>query len=434
MLSEPELERGDEWERSLPAKPDTGRRLQVAIVDEELCYPPNSGKRIRTLNLLRPLARRHDITYLAYRGENAMETREAADYLLAQGIRPVLVDRVLPAKAGPEFYARLMLNLLSPLPYSVQVHNSRSLRNAIRRVAREQTIDLWQCEWTPYGESLARAVPGPWVTMAHNVESVIWRRYGEHEANPIKRGYIEVQRRKFERFERRMFALADRTITVSPPDAHIAAEEFGARQVAIVANGVDLNHFRPNAAPRDPYRAMFLGSLDWRPNLDAVRLLLERIFPAVLAQESRAKLLLVGRKPPAWLSQRVRGCPGVDLVADVPDVRPHLDRCGMMVVPLRIGGGSRLKIIEALATECPVVSSKVGAEGLELAAGRHYTEANSVAEMSAAILDAMRRPEHHRVLARQGRKIVVRCYDWSMLALQLEAIWREHAGGGPDGA
>jgi glycosyltransferase involved in cell wall biosynthesis len=427
------MERGDDCERLLAKEPAAGRRLQVAIVDEELCYPPNSGKRIRTLNLLRPLARRHDITYLAYRGEDAAETRAAADFLAAEGIRPVLVDRVLPSKAGPEFYARLMLNLLSPLPYSVQVHNSRALREAIRRVAREQSIDLWQCEWTPYGESLVRAASGPWVTMAHNVESVIWRRYAEYESNFLKRGYIRVQHRKFERFERRMFALADRTITVSPPDAQIALEEFGARQVAIVENGVDVGHFRPNAAPRDPYRALFLGSLDWRPNLDAVKLLLDRIFPQVRSHEPRARLLLVGRKPPAWLSKRARECPGVDLLADVPDVRPHLDCCGLLAVPLRIGGGSRLKIIEALATECPVVSTRVGAEGLELAAGRHYTEANSVAEMSAAILDAMRRPEHHRTLARQGRKVVVRRYDWSILALQLEAIWREHAGGNADG-
>ena len=227
MLSEPEMERGDDCERLLAKEPAAGRRLQVAIVDEELCYPPNSGKRIRTLNLLRPLARRHDITYLAYRGEDAAETRAAADFLAAEGIRPVLVDRVLPSKAGPEFYARLMLNLLSPLPYSVQVHNSRTLREAIRRVAREQSIDLWQCEWTPYGESLVRAASGPWVTMAHNVESVIWRRYAEYESNFLKRGYIRVQHRKFERFERRMFALADRTITVSPPDAQIALSNWG---------------------------------------------------------------------------------------------------------------------------------------------------------------------------------------------------------------
>ena len=405
------------------------RPLHVAVIDEELPYPPNSGKRIRTLNLLRPLARRHRITYIAYRGADAAETRAAAEYLAAQGITPVLVDRVLPAKAGAMFYGRLMWNLLSPLPYSVQVHNSRALRAKIRQVAAEHAIDLWQCEWTPYGESLAHVAPGPWVTMAHNVESTIWRRYGERESNLLKRGYIHVQRRKYERFERRMFALADRTIAVSSSDARIAEEQFGARDVAVIDNGVDVAHFRPDGTPRDPYRALFLGSLDWRPNLDAVRFLLDHIFPTVVAREPRARLSLVGRKPPAWLVKRAEECPSVELVADVPDVRPYLRGCGAMVVPLRIGGGSRLKIIEALAAECPVISTTIGAEGLPIIAGAHYTEANAASEIAAAMVDAMRQPERHRAIARQGRQVVIEHHDWSLLSRRLETLWLTHAGG-----
>ena len=412
------------------------RRLHVAVVDEELPYPPNSGKRIRTLNLLRPLAERHRITYIAYRGADRDETRAAADFLAARGIEPVLVDRVLPAKRGPSFYGRLMWNMFSPLPYSVQVHNSRALRDAIRRLAAEEDIDLWQCEWTPYGESLAQVAPGPWITMAHNVESTIWRRYGENESNLLKRGFIWMQCRKFERFERRIFALANRTITVSECDARIAAEEFGARRVAVVDNGVDVAYFQPDGTPRNPYRALFLGSLDWRPNLDAVNLLLDRIFPEILSREPRAKLSLVGRKPSPALVARAAECRRVELVADVPDVRPHLRGCGMMVVPLRIGGGSRLKIIEALAAECPVISTAVGAEGLVLAnhgymvPGTHFTEANSVAEMATAMVNAMRRPEHHQALARQGRQLVVKRHDWSILTRRLEELWLAQAAGG----
>ena len=308
----------------------------------------------------------------------------------------MLIDRVLPAKAGPAFYARLALNLLSPLPYSVQVHNSRALCDAIRRVADERPIDLWQCEWTPYGESLARVAPGPWVVMAHNIESVIWRRYGQNEPGLLKRGYVREQCRKYERFERRIFAKANCTIAVSPDDAQIAAEEFGARRVAVVDNGVDVASFQPDAAAREPYRILFLGSLDWRPNLDAVDLLLRDIFPQVRSREHRARLVIAGRKPPAALVRRAAECDGVELAADVPDVRPYLRDCGVLVVPLRIGGGSRLKILEALAAECPVVSTTIGAEGLCLTRGADFTEANTAVELAAALVDVMRRPEHHR--------------------------------------
>ena len=321
--------------------------MHVVIVDEELPYPPNSGKRIRTLNLILPLTRRHRITYLCYPDANADKTCCAAEFFRQEGIETVLVDRPLPGKAGPAFYGRLAWNLLSPLPYSVQVHNSWALRRAIRGYAAAHHVDLWHCEWTPYGETLHSLAIGPWIVMAHNVESLIWRRYAENEPNLLKRWYITRQWHKFEHFERRMFSAAGRMIAVSEADARLMCERFGQARVDVVDNGVDAAYFQPNGAARDLRRLLFLGSLDWRPNLDAVALLLDRIFPGVLAAEPSARLVIVGRKPPPWLVERVRACRGVELHADVPDVRPFLARCGLMVVPLRIGGGSRLKILRA---------------------------------------------------------------------------------------
>ena len=133
---------------------------------------------------------------------------------------------------------------------------------------------------------------------------------------------------------------------------------------------------------------------------------------------------------PARLVKRAHACPSVELVANVHDVRPYLHGCGAMIVPLRIGGGSRLKIIEALAAECPVISTEIGAEGLPLVAGTHYTRADTVAEMAAAIVDGIRRPQRQQAIARLGRQVVVERHEWSMLADRLESLWLAHAGGG----
>src|SRR5262249_50567701 len=157
-----------------------------------------------------------------------------------------------------------------------------------------------------------------------------------------------------------------RLVTVSPDDAWLARSRYGAERVTVVENGVDVDYFQPVATGRDSEHLLFLGSLDWRPNLDAVRLLLESIFPAVRAAHPAARLGIVGRNPPPWLLTRAKQITGVEVAANVPDVRPYLARAGAMVVPLRIGGGSRLKILEALATALPVISTRVGAEGLEL--------------------------------------------------------------------
>jgi glycosyltransferase involved in cell wall biosynthesis len=402
------------------------RPLRIAVLDEELPFPPTSGKRIRTFNLLRRLADRHRITYVAHRNPDAGEQAAAEAEFRRLGVETVVVDRIVPPKRGPRFYARLAGNLFSPLPYSVASHASRELRETVRRLAAERRFDLWHCEWTPYAEMMRPNPPGPWLVMAHNVESLIWRRYTETEPHPLKRWYVARQWHKFERFERWAYSHATRTVAVSPDDADLIRRDFGGARVDVVDNGVDTAFFQPpDPDRRDPKHVLFLGSLDWRPNLDAVQVLLADIFPRVRAAEPAARLVLVGRNPPDWL----RESPGVEVHANVPDVRPFLHRCGQMAVPLRVGGGSRLKILEALATALPVVSTAVGAEGLQLDGGRHLTLADDPAAFANALLAGMRDPTPFRQLAERGRQVVLRQYDWEPLARRLEEVWMDCAAG-----
>jgi glycosyltransferase involved in cell wall biosynthesis len=265
------------------------------------------------------------------------------------------------------------------------------------------------------------------LVMAHNVETLIWERYALTEPDPLRRWYVRRQCRKFERFERRAFARAGRVVTVSPDDAALVRERFGvpAPRVDVVDNGIDRAFFE-SAAPgpgRDPKRILFLGSLEWRPNLDAVGLLLDRIFPEVLAAEPSAALELVGRNPPPALASRVAVTPGVTLRANVPDVRPFLAGAGVLAVPLRVGGGSRLKILEALAAGLPVVSTRVGAEGLCLTPGEHLDVVDDPCDVADALVAVLRDPARARAAADRGRELVLRRYDWDALADELERSW-----------
>jgi glycosyltransferase involved in cell wall biosynthesis len=407
------------------AQPSTGtspRPLHVVMIDEELPYPPISGKRIRTLNLTQRLARRHHLTYVAHRNSDPEEARLAADHFARLGISTVVVERAVPVKSGPAFYTRLAANLLSPLPYSVATHTSQEMEGELARLAAEQPIDLWHCEWTPYVHSL-RALSGKRVVMAHNVESVIWQRYHETETNRLRRWYIGKQWHKFQRFERLALAGADLTIAVSDVDADRFRHDLGVRSVGIVDNGVDTSYFQPSDEPREWKTLLFLGSLEWRPNLDGVAQLLDTVFPAVRRREPDARLLLVGRNPPPALRETVASMPGVELYANVADVRPFLARSAMMVVPLRIGAGSRLKILESLATATPVVSTRVGAEGLHLEPGRHLTVVEDVGQLADAIVQAIRDPATAIEQAESGRRQVLRLYDWDALADHLEQLW-----------
>ncbi len=252
---------------------------------------------------------------------------------------------------------------------------------------------------------------------------MIWQRYYETETNALRRWYIGRQWRKFHRFEQRALGAADRTIAVSDVDAQRFRTEFGVEQVRVVENGVDTQYFQPSVAPRDPARLLFLGSLDWRPNLDGVLLLLDEVFPRVREAIPEATLAVVGRNPCESLRRRIAATAGVELFGSVPDVRPFLATCGMLVVPLRIGGGSRLKILEALAAGVPVVSTRVGAEGLHLEAGRDLTVVDSVADLGPALCDALCHAPRLAAEAEQGREQVLYRYDWDRLADQLHRVW-----------
>jgi glycosyltransferase involved in cell wall biosynthesis len=409
-----------------PAGPDDP--LRVVLVDEELPYPANSGKRIRTLNLTLRLAKRHRLTYVCHRNQDPDEARRAAAFLAEHGVATVVVERAVPGKSGARFWLRLAGNLLSPLPYSVATHTSRQLRRALARLAAGTPVDLWHCEWTPYAASL-EGMAAPRLVVAHNVESVIWQRYAETERGLLRRWYIRRQWHKWQHYERAALQGVERTVAVSDVDAARLRDEFGVRHIDVVENGVDTDYFRPQMVRREPGRLLFLGSLDWRPNLDGVGLLLDRIFPALRARVPGVRLCLVGRNPPAWLARRAAEEQGVELHANVPDVRPYLAACGQMVVPLRIGGGSRLKILEALACGTPVVSTRIGAEGLCLEAGRDLTVVEGARDLTAALEAAVRSPAAVQQQAERGRQAVLRRYDWDVLADRLDAVWRDVAAG-----
>jgi polysaccharide biosynthesis protein PslH len=402
--------------------------MRVVIVDGDVPFPASSGKRLRTLNLMLRLARRHDITYIARCHGGPAELRPARDYLEDHGVRAVLVDHPTPRKSGPGFYARLAANLLSPLPYSAASHVSAPVWQAVRAHAATHTTDLWQFEWTPYVAALGHAPGARRLLVAHNVDTLIWQRYHATETNPLRRWYVRGQWRKFERLERRVFAAVDRVVAVSEEDAALVRGHFGVEHVDVVDNGIDRPYFEHVAGERRPEAILFLGSLEWRPNLDAVRLLLDQVFPAVRARVPSAHLSVVGRNPPPWLAQRVQAMEGVELHANVADVRPYLGACGVLAVPLRIGGGSRLKILEALASGLPVVSTRVGAEGLCLEAGRDLVVVKDGADMADALVHCIRHPEEARQTAARGRQLVLERYDWDALAGKLERSWEACVG------
>src|SRR5947209_14036764 len=250
--------------------------MKIVIIDGDVSYPATSGKRLRTLHLMLRAARRHEITYIGRCAAESEEARTAPAFLRRHGIEPILVHHPVPQKSGVAFYARLAASaLFSPQPYSVGSHFSEPMRQALREYAARHTPDLWQFEWAPYLDLLDAGIPGPRLVIAHNVDTLIWRRYYENARGLLERAFLRQQWHKFDRFERSAFRRADRVVAVSDADARLIREQFGQTAVDVVDNGIDRDYFEQTPPTRrNPRSILFLGALDWRPNLDAVDLLL----------------------------------------------------------------------------------------------------------------------------------------------------------------
>jgi glycosyltransferase involved in cell wall biosynthesis len=401
----------------LPNAPPAARKLRVLVLDEELPYPPNAGKRIRTWNLLQQLARRHSITLLCYGHAN-----EAAVKALERA--GITVSLIAPKKALSDWhlYLRLFANVFSPFPFSVTKHYSSRFRRKLDNLLKDRSWDLIQCEWTPYARFIPNGCAVPVLVTAHNIESEILARRARHSKSSIAKAFFYVQEWKMRRFERRCLVRSSAATAVTRRDAMVM-RGWGVKSIKVVPNGVDLLACPATQDNESENEILLLASLDWYPNVDSVEYFLREIFPIVRQGRPDATLRIVGRRPSEALMKRCSRVPGVIFVGEVADVYPHLARAAAFVVPLRIGGGSRLKILEALAAGKAVVSTSIGVEGLELASGKHLIIADSPTEFALSVERILASTPERRLLGSQGRLHVEAHHSWSAIARRLEQCW-----------
>lgn len=396
--------------------------MRAVVVSEGCCYPANSGARLRTLHLMLPLARRHDITYICRGIGTDAEAREAGAFFAEHGIRAVIVNDLPPSQSKLRFALGLAANLFTSTPYSVQVHNSSAVWRAIDDHARSHEVDLWQIEWLPYVKAVGN-LSGRKLYVAHDITAQLWQRHYQTTRNPLKRLLVRGQWKKMQRYEGDILSRVDRIVAVTEEDVRLIRGLYGIEGADVVENGVDVG-FYADVRPRlESSQILYVGALESRPNQDAARVMLDEVFPAVRKEIPEATLCLVGRNPPSWMRERVGAMEGVELHANVPDVRPYLAGSAVMAVPLRIGGGSRIKILESLACGLPVVSTRVGAEGLPLKHEEEIVIVDSVSEMAGALVRALGDRAGMARMAQSGKQIVEDHFDWNALAFKLEEAW-----------
>ena len=394
--------------------------MRILWLKSDLLLPLDKGGKLRTWHLMRHLAQRHEITYLAFAEPG--ESRANIDGMKEVAARVVTIPRTDAPKGSIRFYADAALHLVDPLPYAVGKYRSRVYKAALQKLLQDTRFDLVVCDFLFPAVNLPRELPCASVIFTHNVESEIWRRHAETKSGVLSRLLYGQQYRRMLRYEARTLARFDGVLAVSEADRRTFARIYpgaAAEPVHVVSTGVDVDYFSP--APSDPAskRLVFTGSMDWLPNEDAMAFFCRDILPLVRAEEPDVQLSIVGRAPTPVV-KRLADDAGVQVTGRVDDVRPYMQDAAAYIVPLRIGGGTRLKIFEAMAMGKAVVSTTVGAEGLPVTHGEHVLLADEPRTFARAIVRLLRDVDRRRELETAARALVVARYDWSAVAGELE--------------
>ena len=395
--------------------------MRILWLKSDLLLPLDKGGKLRTWHLMRHLARSHEITYLAF-----AERGQKGDL---EGMREVAsrVETIIRAdapKGSLRFYAGAAMHLVDPLPYAVGKYRSGAFRRRLRQLLKQQSFDLIVCDFLFPAVNLPKRLPCPAVIFTHNVESEIWRRHADTQSGTLARWLYRLQYRRMLRYEGQTLRRFDGVLAVSDADRDSFARLYpgaAAEPVHVVPTGVDTDYFSP--APGSPRTAdiVFTGSMDWLPNEDAMLHFCSHVLPLIRADEPAARLWIVGRAPtPAVRKLMEDADAGIQVTGRVEDVRPYMRDAAVYVVPLRIGGGTRLKIFEAMAMGKAVVSTTVGAEGLPIVPGEHLLIADEPHTFARAVVRLMRDRHRRERLGAAARALVVARYDWSAVAGSLE--------------
>ena len=398
---------------------------RVLWISPKLPFPLLSGDKIRQYNLLRRLAAKHMIHLVTF-----IERPTDRDFV------PVLekfCERVTVVPLPPRWPlpVRALVALDPRAPFSARRCDSPLLRRAIAVETAETDYDVVQIEHIHMAQYFSNVAPGRRVAKIltlHNVDSVLTARCAAVESFAVKRLYWRFESTKFVKLERKWLRAVDAVITMSEHDREFLLRAVPGSRPVTVENGVDIEEYEIGSEANRDCSVVFTGSLGYPPNTDGVNFFLKLVWPRVRNAVPQATCTIVGRDPSPSLTS-LSGTNGIVVTGPVEDVRPYLARAGVVVIPVRAGGGTRLKILEAMATGNGIVSTRLGAEGLDVCDGRDLLLADGPQAFAQATIRVLTDAELRQRLGAAARRRAEERYDWRFAAETLDRIY-ETAGQG----
>jgi sugar transferase (PEP-CTERM/EpsH1 system associated) len=400
--------------------------MKILFLTPQLPYPPQKGTALRNWGLISGLAARHEVAALSFL--DPAQSPEPAD-LLTSTCR---IEVVNPPPRTLRDRLRDMLTTRQP-DMALRLASDAYARRLADWLARESfgVVHVEGIELAPYLGVIEAARPRPLVVFDdHNCEYLLQQRVFLTDLRTPARwpgaAYSFVQWRRLRRYEAQVCRRADRVLAVSEADAAALQRLVPGLDVVVIPNGIDTRVYRPeipNAKTQIPKeKLVFTGTMDFRPNVDAVLWFAREVLPRIQKEVPEVSFVIVGQRPHRRLDV-LRDDPAVTLTGLVEDTRPYIADAAVYVVPLRMGGGTRFKLLEAMAMGRPVVSTRLGAEGFPVTHGRELLLADTPADFATAVTALVRSRERRAELVRAGRAFVERRYDWRAIVPRVEAVY-----------
>jgi glycosyltransferase involved in cell wall biosynthesis len=401
--------------------------MKILWVCPFFLHPTDRGAQIRTLGTLKQLSRRHEIHFAALNDPANLEGPSRAPEYSA---RSFSVAHAAPSRRSLAILPQLVRSLFDSVPIAVSRYKSSELRRLIGDLMASEHYDAVVCDFlaaAPNVPDLSEAV-----LFQHNVETTIWQRHAAQSAGLAKKFYTQLQARKMEAYERTVCRESRHVIAVSEIDAIRMNSMFGIDTVTAVRTGVDVDYFAPPAAATleaatpsaAAYSAdiVFCGSMDWLPNTDAVLYFMAEILPLIRARIPGATFTIAGRSPEGSVVKAAQAIPGVNVTGKVDDMRPYLWGAKISIVPIRIGGGTRLKIYECFAAGLATVSTTVGAEGLRYTVNADILIADQPQAFADACIYLLLDEGARQSIARNALHLVQSELSWAAVSRDFEEI------------
>jgi len=384
-------------------------------------HPTDRGAQIRTLGTLKELHKRHEIHFAALNDPRNIDgPQRSSEY----SSRHIAVEHSAPGRRSLGIIPQLAGSIVNPMPLAVSRYFSAKLRQEIDALIAAEHYDSIVCDFLAAAPNVTDL--GDCILFQHNVETTIWQRHVEQCSTLAKRIFFQMQAKKMAAYERKICRAVKHVIAVSEIDASRMKSMFGIEHVTSVPTGVDVEYFASRGESPATSDIVFCGSMDWLPNVDAVEYFLSQVLPLIRERLPNTTFTIAGRSPDARVLKAVDGLAGVHVTGRVDDMRNYLWGAKISVVPIRIGGGTRLKIYECMAAGLPVVSTTVGAEGLSYKDGTDILIADDPRTMADGCVRLLSDEASRSLIAKHALGRAQRECSWEAVTRQFEAILESH--------